>query len=118
MAWTKKQSGLRKPANWTAQMRAVDREDLELIAFDMPHPARSVRGLAIGRANVWMSKGRQACLALRKLAGGAKRHPGAKASAASASHSRQNESNGGYRKNCPHKAVEQNSQLRQDAASR
>jgi hypothetical protein len=38
---------LLKPANRTAQVRAVNGKHLELVASDAPHPACGVGGLAV-----------------------------------------------------------------------
>src|SRR5262245_34608504 len=43
------QPRLREPANRAAEVRAVDREDLELVAALSPHPARDLRGGAVPR---------------------------------------------------------------------
>src|SRR5256885_11708054 len=36
------QTRLREPAHWAAEVRAVDREDLEPVTLDVAHPARGV----------------------------------------------------------------------------
>src|SRR5215467_2683843 len=39
--------GLREPAHGTAKVGTVDREDLEALAVDAPHPARDLGGVAV-----------------------------------------------------------------------
>jgi len=48
-------------------MRTIDRKNLEHLAIDISHPARDIRGVAIGRICAWMPIGRQTRLARRKL---------------------------------------------------
>ena len=62
------QTGLRKPADRAAEVRAVDGKNLELLAFDAAHPARCVHGLAVGRHHVGISKCGQARLAFGEFA--------------------------------------------------
>src|ERR1700756_4849134 len=96
VAWAHEQTGLRKPADWAAQVRAIDRENLELIAGDAPDPARRVYCLAIRRSHVGISKCRQPRLPFRKLADRSKRHPGEVGVRASASNRGQKEAHERY----------------------
>src|SRR5258708_5408595 len=57
-------------------MRAIDREDLELLTSNVTHPAGNIRGFAIRRICDRVSIGRQARLAHWKLGERAKREPG------------------------------------------
>jgi hypothetical protein len=70
-----KKTGLREPADRTAQVRAVDGEHLELIAFDVPDPARSIHGLAVSRHNKRISEFSQPGFAFRELTDWAQRDP-------------------------------------------
>src|SRR5260370_3085684 len=47
-----KQTRLRKPPHWAAQVRTVDCKNLELITFNSPHPACRVPPLALGRPHI------------------------------------------------------------------
>src|SRR5215510_8870981 len=44
---THEELGLREPPHGTAEMRAVDGEDLEALRVDAPHPARNLGGVAV-----------------------------------------------------------------------
>src|SRR4051794_13757829 len=57
-------------------MGAVDREDLELVAFHSPYPARNVRGLTIPFACVGITEFRHARLVLGECCERAKCNPG------------------------------------------
>src|SRR5262249_46838793 len=76
MARTHEETRLRKPADRTAQMRAVDGKDLELFSCDTPYPAGRVRCLAIGRHDVRILKRGQARLAFREFTDISQWHPG------------------------------------------
>jgi hypothetical protein len=69
MTWTQKQPGLRKPANRTAKVRAVDGENLESITLDVSDPARGVRGFAIGWIYMRIPESCESRLSFWKLAG-------------------------------------------------
>src|SRR5262249_17993373 len=73
---THEQTRLREPANRTPQMHAVDGKNLKLIAFRVPYPASRVRRLAIGWRHIWVPKGGQPSLPLRKFTNGTQWHPG------------------------------------------
>src|ERR1700733_547841 len=66
---------LRKPAHGTAEVRAIDREDLELAPIDIAHPAGKLRGVAVGTIGDRVPKRRKARLAGGKLFERAKRNP-------------------------------------------
>src|ERR1700676_2827601 len=66
---------LRKPAYGTAEVRAIDREDLELAPIDIAHPAWKLRGVAVGMVRSRVPKRRKARLAGGKLIERAKRNP-------------------------------------------
>src|SRR6516225_9597854 len=53
------EAGALEPAHGTSEVRAVDRKDLELVARDVPHPARDVRGVAVPGTGERISVGRQ-----------------------------------------------------------
>src|SRR5207245_8219226 len=57
---------LREPTDGAPQVRAVDREDLELLASETTHPARDRRGLAIPRVHHGVPIGGETRLALRE----------------------------------------------------
>src|ERR1017187_6326446 len=61
------QAGLREPADRAPEMRAIDREDLELLAIYISYPAGNTRGLPISWIDHRVSINRQARLACRKL---------------------------------------------------
>src|ERR1700730_7941762 len=66
---------LRKPAHGTAEVRAIDREDLELAPIDIAQPAWKLRGVAVGTIGDRVPKRRKARLAGGKLIERAKRNP-------------------------------------------
>src|SRR5438132_8677512 len=66
---------LREPTDGAPEVRAVDREDLELLACEMTHPARDRRGLAVPRVHHGVPIGGEARLAFRELAESAEREP-------------------------------------------
>ena len=47
VAWAHEQFGLGEPSHRASEMRAVDREDLELLAGHASHPAWDFGGLAV-----------------------------------------------------------------------
>src|SRR5579871_3665503 len=47
VTWAEEKIRLREPAHGASEMGAVDREYLELVAFDVPHPARCIGGFAV-----------------------------------------------------------------------
>src|SRR4029077_592688 len=75
MAGTHEQTGLRKPADRTTQVRAIDRKNLKLLAFDATHPACGIDCLAIGRHHVGIPECSQPRLAFWKFAHGPERYP-------------------------------------------
>src|SRR6267378_211200 len=103
------QTGLRKPTNRAAEMRAINGKNLELIASHTPDPARRVHRLTVRRSHVGILKCCQPRLAFRKFADRSERHPGKIGVRAPASNRGQNKSHNGYRKRGRHHAVEQNS---------
>src|SRR5262249_59997379 len=48
------QARLGEPPHRTAEVRAVDREDLELLALDAAHPARDLRGRPVPLHADWV----------------------------------------------------------------
>src|SRR5262249_41107103 len=76
VAWTHEQTRLWEPADGAAEMRAVDCENLKLLAGDTPHPAGGVHGLAVGWHHVGILKCSQPGFTLRKFTDFADRHPG------------------------------------------
>src|SRR5262249_44347389 len=69
------QTGALEPAHRTPEVRAVDREDLELVARDAPHPARDVRGVAVPGAGERIAVGRQPGLVLGEIGHRTERDP-------------------------------------------
>src|SRR5258708_6663954 len=67
---------LRRLTNRTAEVRTVDSKHLEMVAFDAANPACRVRGLAVGRRHVGISKRGEARLAFGEPADVAERNPG------------------------------------------
>ena len=63
MAGAKKEFRLRKPANGTTEVRAVDGEHLKLLLRDAPHPTRYLCGLAVAKAADWAVEIHEASLA-------------------------------------------------------
>src|SRR5437660_12808170 len=66
---------LREPTDGAPEVRAVDREDLELLAREMTHPARDRRGLAVPRVHHGVPIGGETRLALRERDERAEREP-------------------------------------------
>ena len=67
VAGTHKQRGLFEPAHRTAEMRAIDREDLKLLPREPPHPTRDIRCRAIPGSGVGIAIGRQPGLIFGKI---------------------------------------------------
>src|SRR5262249_8225928 len=67
------ETGALEPAHGTSEVRAVDREDLELVARDAPHPARDVRGVTVPRAGEWIAVAGEPGLVLGEVRRGAQR---------------------------------------------
>src|ERR1700690_1255084 len=98
-------------------MSAVDGEDLELLACNMPHPAGSVHGLTIGGHYVRIAKISQPRLALRKLVNATERDPREIAVRAAARNRGKQKANYRYGDHHCRKSVEQDSELCEEAAS-
>ena len=47
VAWAHEQFGFREPSNRASKMGAIDREDLEFVAGETPHPARDLSRLPV-----------------------------------------------------------------------
>src|SRR6266403_4504202 len=73
---THEQVRLLKPAHRTPQMGAIDGKDLKFLAFNSPHPAGNVCGLAIPWACIRISEFRHARLVLGERCKRSKRNPG------------------------------------------
>jgi hypothetical protein len=69
MTRAKEQAGLRKPANRATEVGAVDCENLKLICFDMPDPARGIGSLAVRWTNERISERCETGFPLRELIG-------------------------------------------------
>src|ERR1700688_884188 len=117
MTWAHEETGLREPANRASQMRAIDREDLELIAVDAAHPAGDFRGLAIRWIGVGASISREPCLAFRELDEGAKRDTRFAPRALAVHHRREKVAHDRYSQNADGHAVEEHSDLYQCSTS-
>src|ERR1700692_762086 len=117
MTWAHEETGLREPANRASQMRAIDREDLELIAVDATHPAGDFRGLAIRWISVGASIGREPRLAFRELAEGSKREPRVASCPPAVHHRKEKVAHDRYSQNGAGHAVEEHSDLHHCAAS-
>src|SRR5579862_2201172 len=75
MAGTHKQLRLRKPAHWASKVRAVDGKHLKIFPAHTPHPAWSLRRLAILRAHKGIHEFGETRLPLGKLIELAERNP-------------------------------------------
>src|SRR5579871_6566451 len=117
MAGAHEEPGLWKPANRTAQMGAVDGEDLELVACNSPYPTSCIRRLAVGRPHVGVPECGQPCLALREFANEAERHPGKVALCAPACDRRQKVFSNWHGEGRGDTSIEKNSQLHEESAS-
>src|SRR5258705_2330509 len=67
---------LRKPAHGAAEVRTVDREHLELLTFEVTHPASDARGFAVPRVRHGVAIGGETRLAFREPFHRAERQPG------------------------------------------
>src|ERR1700758_4671291 len=105
------QTGLRKPADWAAQMRTVNGENLELVTFNPSDPACRVHGLAIGRHHMGISKSGQTSLSLRKFVNPTKRHPRQVISCASLRNGGKKKSYDRHSKSRRNESIKENSQL-------
>src|SRR5262249_10834975 len=99
--------GLREPADRAAQMRAIDREHLEILTLQVPHPTGNVGGLAVPRAHERVMKGGQPRLPLGKLAERSQRNPATVSPATLAAHGRKEVADDRYRQNSRYRAVYQ-----------
>src|ERR1700733_1971366 len=99
-------------------MRAIDRENLELLASQMPHPAGNVRSFPIRLHRAWISIGCQARLALWKLSEGAQWQPRIVACLPSADHGRKNVTHHRQRQNYTDCSIKEEANLKQHSASR
>src|SRR4029077_606874 len=118
VTWAHKQAGLRKPSNRTTEVRAVDRENLELISGDASHPAGCVYRLAVGRHRVRIPKGGQSRFAFRKFVDAAKSYPRKIGVRTAACNGRKQEAHDRHRKRCGNQAVEEDSHLHEKSAAR
>ena len=66
---------MREPAHRTAKVRAVDGEDLKLVALHMANPARDVGGHAVVRSDDGIAVVDETRLTFGEVADGAKRYP-------------------------------------------
>ena len=67
MTWAHKQARLWEPANRTSEVRAVDREDLEVLPVHIANPARDIRSISIGGIHDGIAISGEASLAGREL---------------------------------------------------
>src|SRR4030095_16085320 len=111
VAGAHEQTRLRKPPDWAAEVRAINRKNLELLSFDAPHPTRGLHSLAVGRRDVGISKHGEARLTFRELADVAERNPGKVGTCASPRNRREQEAHNRYREGSCHHAVEEHPDL-------
>src|SRR5215467_8545251 len=76
MTGAHEQVRLLEPANWAAEMRAVNGEDLKLLPLDSPHPARDISGHPIPWPRVRIAVGRKPRLTNGEAFQRAERDPG------------------------------------------
>src|ERR1700722_16936910 len=116
MARTHEQTRLRKPTDRTAEVRAVDGEDLELLPCNVPHPAGSVGGCSVGGRHVWIAKRGQPRFALWKIADLPELNPRKISIVAAPRDRREEESNDRHGYDGRRHSVKQNSQLHEKPA--
>jgi hypothetical protein len=102
----------------TPQVRAIDREHLEILAVDISDPAGDIRGLPIPGIGYRISKGREPRLAYRKFFQCSETEPGLVAGLAPANNRRHDITQDRYGQDCANDSVEQQSKLGQQSASR
>src|SRR5260370_20232894 len=76
MARAHEQIRLCEPANWTSEVRAIDREDLELLAVNIPYPAGDIRCFSVPGIHDGIAIFCEPRLASVKLIKRTKREPG------------------------------------------
>src|SRR5207245_741407 len=108
------QTCLREPAHWTAEVRAVDREELEPITLDVAHPARGVGCGTVPLHAHRVPVDGQASLALWKIRDRTNLDPRL---AARAAHRRRDEPDHRNSHECRAHHVKRKTELEQEAAS-
>src|ERR1700693_1805882 len=99
-------------------MRAIDRENLELLTVHATHPAGNVRGLPIRWIRDRVSIRRETRLALRKLVEPAKREPGLVAWSPFANHGRKDVAHDRHGQDQTDGPIKEDAQFHQHATSR
>src|ERR1700722_491836 len=117
MTWAHKQARLREPANGTSEVRAVDREDLEVLPVHVANPAGDISGIPIGRIHNGIAISGEASLAGRELFEITKWNPGFVASLTSARNRRQKITHDRHGENSGDDSIEEDSDLHQHIAS-
>src|SRR6202050_3829619 len=118
MTRTHKQTRLLKPANWAAEMCTIDRKHLKLIARDAAHPARCVYGFSIGWHDQGIAESSHSRLSLRKVADVSQAYPRKIAIPATTSDGGKKKTRNRHGQHDRSEAVEQDSQLHEESASR
>src|ERR1700722_11648628 len=111
MTWAHKQARLREPANGTSEVRAVDREDLEVLPVHIANPAGDVCGVSIGGIHNGIAISSEPSLAGRELLEVAKWNPRLVASLTSAGNRRQEITHDRHGENCGDDSIEEDSDL-------
>src|ERR1700678_805297 len=99
-------------------MRAIDREDLELLAIYISYPAGNIRGLPIRWIDHRISISRQARLACRKLIERAEFEPGLVPLSPLANHGRQDVAHDWRRQDRSDGRIKEDSELHQHCPAR
>jgi hypothetical protein len=118
MTGTHEQAGLRKPADRTSEMRAVDGKNLERLAIHIPYPARNICGLPVCGSRHRVPIGGQPRLPCRKLAEWAEREPGFVSGPSLTKYRRKDVADDRNREEQTDGPVEENSKRHEHAASR
>src|SRR5215469_2822809 len=118
MTWAHKEARLRKPANRTSEVRAVDGEDLEFLPVHIANPAGDIGSISIGWIHHRIAISGEASLAGRELFEVAKWNPRLIASLTSAGHRREEITHNRNGKNSGNDSIEEDSDLHQHISSR
>ncbi len=118
MARTQEEPGLRKPSHRASKVRAIDGEDLKLLAVDIADPARNIRRHAIRGAGFRILKGSQPRLSRRVLGDWSERQPRLIPRLPLAEHWRKKVPDDGNSENYAGRAVQQDPELQKHSAPR
>ena len=117
VAGAQEELGLREPAHRAAKMRAVDGEDLEVVAGDVANPAGNVAGLAVPGGGHGIAEVDEAGFAFGEIAERAEVDPGVFAGALF-QRGAEEIADDRHGENCADRSIEKQRQLEEEDAAR